>query len=413
MPFRSLHPETSTIPAWMPRFVLVAALASFYAILAPVKSADYHEFMVPWLRAIEESPGLSVFATGFSNYAGLYLAIMAAFAWLGDLVGDLATIKAIAVCGSVICALACTVLAAELGVSRRALATVPLAFMVMPTVMLNGVAFGQADAWYAASILGSLVFVLRGRLAPAVLLFSLAFSLKLQAVFFGPFLLGALLVRSRNVLYLSMLPPVYFASNALLLIAGRPVGDVATIYLEQFNFFHSFSLNAPNPYYFVDLLRNAGVLPIPDTAVNQASMILTAIAMMAGLAVAWFVRGRIRRGADKRTIVVLALFTVFLVPLMLPKMHDRYFFVAECLLFVLACRWREWIFPAVLVQVAVSIAYLQFHDPSGLLAPISGPASMAISVMMVLAAFHLVCMEVFRAHGGGARPPREPESDPA
>jgi len=56
-------------------------------------------------------------------------------------------------------------------------------------VIINGAAWGQCDAIYTAFCLGSLYFILADRPAWACILFGLALSFKLQAVFFAPVLL--------------------------------------------------------------------------------------------------------------------------------------------------------------------------------------------------------------------------------
>jgi Gpi18-like mannosyltransferase len=99
--------------------------------------------------------------------------------------------------------------------------------------VINSAAWGQSDAIYTAFCIGSLYFLLKVRPAWACVLFGLAISFKLQAIFFLPVLLIVLLRRKFAMKYLLLIPAVFLLMLAPAFIAGRDAWSLPTIYVEQ------------------------------------------------------------------------------------------------------------------------------------------------------------------------------------
>ena len=196
--------------------VLLLTIVATYPLFYPVIQPDYHAFLVPWLRAITGSDGLDVFATNFSNYTGGYISILAGVAQIAPMLSDLAIIKITSVIGTVLAAFGVATCLLSSGWNRQDALNAGLAFMLLPSVMRNGIAWAQADAFYTAFVLFSMASVLSRRITLAVFLFAVAVSFKLQAILFAPFLLGILLrTPGRLLLGLAMAVPVYLAVNGL------------------------------------------------------------------------------------------------------------------------------------------------------------------------------------------------------
>ena len=108
-------------------------------------------------------------------------------------------------------------------------------FLFAPTVLLNGAYWGQSDIIYSTFIIASIYAVLRGSGLLAMIFFGLSFSLKLQSIWLGPFIL-LLLLRGRIRDWHAVIPPfIYFILSAPTLIAGRSAFEVMTIYVTQAN----------------------------------------------------------------------------------------------------------------------------------------------------------------------------------
>jgi Gpi18-like mannosyltransferase len=112
---------------------------------------------------------------------------------------------------------------------------------------------------------------------------------------------------------------------------GWPATDLATVYLRQAGHF-SFPGNLANPWLWIwseHLLPGDGK---PFYFVGYGA----ALAAAAGIAVL-----AARSVGRKQTMVALALLSALAIPWLLPKMHERYFFLADVLAFALALGIRN------------------------------------------------------------------------
>jgi hypothetical protein len=75
----------------------------------------------------------------------------------------------------------------------------------------------------------------------------------------------------------------------------------------------------------------------------------------------------------------------FLFPFILPLMHDRYFFIAALLLFVLAFLDKHFIWPAVLIQISSMISYFQSWH---ILMPLAVAINTILAVWLVTLFIH-------------------------
>lgn len=287
-------------------------------------------------------------ADGFANYAPPYLYLLslstAASAWLSAF----QLVKLVALAGALFCAFCIWHLLRAVAAPRTALLAAA-ASLLLPSVMLNGAAWGQTDTIWAGLAALVVSFALRGQWAAMMLAFGAALAFKLQAILIAPFLLHVVLSRRLGLQYLPLPLLAYAAMMLPAWIAGRPAWELATVYLEQAGTYRWLSMNAPNPWAFVQygrlLTYEAGVL------------LGTAITVLAALALSVLtLRWRRLQGAD---LLLLAVTVAASMPYLLPKMHDRYFFLADILAYALAvCRPnRGTIAAALLIQMGSVAAY--------------------------------------------------------
>ena len=90
-----------------------------------------------------------------------------------------------------------------------------------------------------------------------------------------------------------------------------------------------------------------------------------------------------RRELDSEAVMIAALLGAILLPFLLPKMHERYFFLADVLALVMAYRWRERIWLCACVQVGSLLSLVAYLWPAPWLnAAASVP--MAAALLMTL-----------------------------
>ena len=313
---------------------LAAGLVARY-LLRDYTTIDTSLYLLPWYEYAQEH-GLAALAEAFTNYTPLYTYLLIAVSRLHGHVDSLSLIKAI----SALFELAAAFLAWRMTARPAAFAAVWLA----PTVLWNGPAWGQADSIWAFFVLLAVYLYREGR--NGVLPFGAAVATKAQGFFLGPFVLGMAL-RRREALWLASIPIVYFLIAAPTLIAGRPMQEIATVYVDQADTFRSLSVHAANLWALLD--------SVPYTEGVAIGVVLAAVA---GIAITAIIASA--RTIDKEFVVLAACVALLVMPYLLPKMHERYFYAFEVTVIVLAfLNWRYAPF-AILAQVSGVLAYLVF-----------------------------------------------------
>ncbi len=325
----------------LPRLAITFALAiAAYGQLWPVRTLDLGLYLIPWLDHISRYGPIGAFAHPFSNYTPPYLYVLAAASPLLAFVSKISVVKGVAVLGALCLAWSVKRLLVASG-AKSAARGAALA-LLLPTVMLNSALLGQCDAYWAAPCLLAAACAIERRMAPMLIWCGIAVSVKAQAVFIAPFIL-AVLFSEKAPWRLWLIPPaVYIAMMVPAWAAGWPASDLATIYLNQSRYFTDLSMNAPNLWMIVQQM--------PGGRWPAWSQVAIAAALAGGVA---FVT-RFRRPLAAPDMIAAALLSSLMLPGLLPRMHDRYFFLADVLSLVLAlrCRDRSSIFILVAVQTA-------------------------------------------------------------
>lgn len=309
---------------------------------------DYLDFLSPWAAFFRDNGGLAALVQPIGNYNVPYLYFLALISYL-DL-PDLYLIKLFSILFDVLLAWAGWRLAQHFTEPRSVKPAVVFCLLLfLPTVLLNGSFWGQCDSLYAALCLHALASALERRPASSVLLLSLAFSFKLQAIFLLP--LWCVLWYGGRVKFrhLLLFPVGYLATALPALLAGRSLSSILSVYLEQTSYYSALTLNAPSVYALIPY----------GTSLNEALAarlgILAAFTLVLVLLATLFF---FRKTLSDRSILLTGTAMALGVPLLLPHMHDRYFFLADCTLLLLAVLWpRRHSVTALLVQVASLGAY--------------------------------------------------------
>jgi Gpi18-like mannosyltransferase len=306
---------------------------------------DAVHYLIPWY-AFARDHGIGGLGEAFTNYTPFYsylLLITAQFDWFGH---PLSLVKMI----SAVFEFGCAIVVAQIvWRATKAPLRASLAFCCVwlaPTVIFNGAVWGQADSIWTFFALVSVSLFMQDR--NGVLPFAVAFSVKAQGVFLGPFVLGMILRRKIHWAWLAAVPGVYVVLAIPVLVAGRPIASVFSIYMDQADTFHRLTMNAANIWVF------AGGAPY---AIGVAVGLVLGAA--GGLALSVFIARSKREGPD--FILLVACASLMLMPYLLPKMHDRYFYAFELASIALACLNLRYLPFAVIAQVDGVLSYLGFE----------------------------------------------------
>lgn len=301
--------------------LLIGGALLLYVACAPLRNGDVRQHLSPWTHYLLDHGRFAALADDFSEYAPPYLYLLALASWAVPLIGTVPAIKLVSIAGTLALALAMRVLLRTRLPARPATAGAALTLLI-PTVIGNGPVWGQCDALYTACTLLAVAAFVAARPGAAMAAVGLALSFKLQAVFIAPLVLAMLLARRAPWWTLALPPLVYALAMLPAWLAGRPAVDLALLYLAQGQYFHDLARSVPNVW---QILR--ALVAIPYAAGVAVGL---AAAAAATVALAWRTR---RHLTAPENVVLVALAGAVIVPYLLPKMHNRYFFMADVLAF--------------------------------------------------------------------------------
>jgi Gpi18-like mannosyltransferase len=221
-------------------------------------------------------------------------------------------------------------------------------FLLAPTVIMNSALWGQIDSLYTCFLLACVFLLLTDRPLPAMIVFGVALSVKAQAAFLGPFLLLIALKKRIPWYAFGLVPLTYLVVMLPAMLAGRTLWDVLTVYLNQAAELQIPSHNAPNWYIFVPQSTYPVSMPV--------GLLITIL-----ISIIWVYVHTRRNSSNKHEMVLLAaLISVALMPFLLPKMHDRYFYPADVMSIILAFSAPQFWFIPICYQVISSLVYSIF-----------------------------------------------------
>ena len=292
-------------------------------------SDDYTIFLSDWIYSYSQmgiKEGLGTYIG--SDYTPPYLYLMLLVSRAKNFPWQY-LVKAVSVAFEVLLAFAVTKLAGLRVKGDGARLAIFHIATLLPTVVFNGAYWGQCDVIYASLCLMALYFALTQRSALCMTFFGMALSFKLQTVFFLPALLPLWLREDVKLRHLPLIPAAYMAMMLPALWAGKSLHHVLTVYMAQAGAYNFITVNAPTLWQFLPPLDSKTLYQMfGGMAVAMGMALLSAACMLA----CWKREALTREGT-----LLFALLILGGVPLLLPKMHERYTFGADVLALVIAC----------------------------------------------------------------------------
>jgi len=316
----------------------------------PVATSDYLDFLAPWTERLRSLGGFAGLGQEVGNYNVPYMVLLALFSYVDA--PPLPFIKLVSTLTDLLLALTCARLVYRLGGrGERALISFVLT-LLLPTVFINSALWGQCDSVYVSLALLGLLLCLEDRPGRGMAVFGLSFAIKLQAIFILPTVAVLLLMKKVKWYHLPLFPAAYLLAVSPAILAGRSIGDTLLFYLNTAESAGS-SLNYNSPSLF-SLYRFYWMDEAAQAAAGRAGILAAGAAVLAVL-ILCLVR---RKHLDERGCFYASLFFCLAIPLLLPHMHDRYFYYVDAMTLVLACL-LPWLTPAVLLSQFASL--LGYH----------------------------------------------------
>lgn len=305
------------------------------------QSSDYINCLLPWTKKLGSLPLREALSTPIGDYNLPYLYFLTILSRTGW--DELLHIKSMSCFFDVVLAyLVMRITALEVKDRRLQLASF-LIVLISPTVMINSAQWAQCDSTYVAFCLLAILGTMTGRGRLCAISWTVAFCFKLQAIFILPALAVALFVWQVKPRHLLWIPAVYFASLLPALVCGRSLLSCMNIYGGQLGEYNKLFLNAPTVWRFFGAGR-------PEEYNNMAVYVaLGAIVIFTILCLSF------SKKMNRAQLFRLFFISSVLVPYLLPRMHERYFYMAEILALVyFMYDHKRWYVPVAITLISLA-----------------------------------------------------------
>lgn len=324
--------------------ILIAGAFVLRGLMLSHETLDYQDFLNVWVAYFRDNGGFKALAHPIGNYNVPYLYFLALFSYLK--ISDLYLIKLLSIFFDILLAWAVMRIVEQFSFSKLRKLAAFFITLYLPTVLFNGSFWGQCDSIYAAFALLAMDQALRGHPVSSMALFACSFAFKLQAVFILPIILILLIYNRVKWWHLLVFPATYAVLVFPAIYMGFPAKDAIMLYLNQMDTVgQGLNYNSPSLFALIGDVANK------DFA-GKIGIILAALTVCILLIMNW----KNKYYTDHR-IFASALLMVIAVPLFLPHMHERYFFLADMLSLTAALISPAFFALPILVQFASLLGY--------------------------------------------------------
>ena len=344
------------------------AVALRYSMLE-FKSVDFLKYTKSWYNTLKAG-GFSAFSQNFSNYNVPYLYLLyLVIRFFPNLPAVIATKIPSLVADFVMAWLAFQVVRLKY-INSPFPMFAAFAVLFAPTIVLNSAFWGQADALYTTALVACICLLLIRKEALAIIMFGISIAFKAQGVFLSPLLLALVLRREVHWRYLLLAPAIMLLALIPAWLAGHSILDLLSIYPSQAGQYDQLSMHAPSVFSWM-----------PDT--GRFYGYFYPAGLFAAAAAALCLAILVYKSKVKLTpslLIELATISVMLMPFLLPKMHERYFYPADVFTILLA-----FYYPGLfLVPIGMSIISYFAYQPTIFESEPVSIAILAVGVLLLL-----------------------------
>lgn len=337
--------------------VLMVAVAAICLrlFMLDFASGDYGSFLSVWVSQMKGMSFREAITTPIGDYNMPYLYFLAIFSRFK--LNDLYLIKLLSIVFDFVLALAVTKL---ISLFKKGDGTLVLSFaltLFAPTFFLNSAYWGQCDVIYTALCVIALYFAFKDKGAHSVVFFALAFSFKIQSIFILPIIIFLIIKRKISFTQILLFPVTFFATLLPAILCGRSFYDTFSIYINQTSSYPYLTLNCPTLWAL-----------IPDNQDNFA-VFGTGAVLLAGAAVlvfSLFVYLK-KENLNKSLLFDCAFIFTLIIPFLLPRMHERYFYLAETLSIIYVFLHKDRIFVAPVLNLTGFCVYSAYLFGNGII----------------------------------------------
>jgi len=359
-------------------FICVIILSfAIRLVFLEFQSGDYISCLAVWDSMIR-TEGSGIYARAFTNYAPLYTYLLG----IGTLLplSPISEIKLFSVIADIIMAAGIMRIVAHIKPCNKNLIIASFSLgILIPTVVINGSLWGQCDSIYSACVIWSILFLMKKNYVKSILFYGLSLAFKLQPIFVFPVFFLLLFTGKIPVKTMLLIPVPFLLSLLPAALAGRGITDLLFVYFMQGDYYTAMTMNAPTIYQWfpnngrADIMGKAGIIIsallsgvifivqfkrylsiVPPKLQRNMLLFKNRIKLL------HFWRSKFVGSFEAKQIIYS--FTIFsiIVPFSLPRMHERYFFLADILTVILGLLDKKFALVAFLVISSSFFSYMPF-----------------------------------------------------
>ncbi|MBC8743166.1 hypothetical protein H5W18_00545 [Lactobacillus sp. Marseille-P7033] len=291
---------------------------------------DYITFLHPWYEQIKTYGGLPALSHQIGNYSITYQFLIALFTYLPG--KDIIWYKALSAFFDFVLAISSGILCQKISKARvkGVFVLTYSAVLFLPTVVFNSSLWAQCDAIYVSFILIAIINLLDRNYKTSFGVLGIAMAFKLQTVFILPFFILVYVIKKEFSCWYFLISIVSFYLCCIPgFLYGRSFLDPIKIYMNQSNSMPNLNVGYPN---------FSGLFGILNTDQKQLWMLhhFLMFLTMALLCIGFMIVFEYNKDFSNLELVKLALWSNWTCVMFLPNMHDRYGFLVDLLLVIIA-----------------------------------------------------------------------------
>jgi Gpi18-like mannosyltransferase len=274
------------------------------------QSGDYF-IQSRWVAHLRENGHFWGFKTFPGNYNAIYMYFLALLSYI-PFKYELYCMKLISCIFDFVLAVYSMRLLNYMSHDKKTGLIMYLIVLFSPTVFINSGVWAQCDSMYAAFTVMALYYLVNSKYGLSMFLFGISFSFKLQAIFTIILFILYFIGKKQSLKNFVFIPAGLIVVSIPAWFLGWPLVECIANYLSGVNLSGLLTKNAPTIFAWGNI---PGLMPV---------IFITAIIFSISF---HFISKKII--ISNNTVLLLFLFSNFVVPFFLPNMHERYFYVGE------------------------------------------------------------------------------------
>lgn len=317
------------------------------------ETGDYKDFLYPWIENIRSLGGFNALKYNIGDYNVPYVFILTIISYFKC--KPLYLIKLVSIVFDFICAIFGYKIVKKLTNNKIYSMITYGILLIAPTVLINSAMWGQCDSIYTSFILMSLYYLLDKKYTKSFLLLGISFAFKLQFIFILPMYV-LLYFREKNikVWHFLLIPLINVIMCLPAIVMGRSFKDVLMIYVNQTGTYKDLVLNFPNLYNLIQ--DNMELFLNHYELIAKVGVVVTLLIFF----IMWLYVLVRKVKFNNEKIITVALWSIVVCTYFLPRMHERYMFVADILSIIWFIVYQKKFHIPVIINVISLLSYLRF-----------------------------------------------------